>query len=163
MIVLAPNAPPGKILHLSQQHASVRWLFMGFGRAKKSQRFWCERTFRPVSSGPKQFGSRDMQTGSEDCRKCRKSISFCRYPILQILLGTFHVSKTQILTICIISKYYYLFLGGGGSRWVALSWSAHCPGPRMRIPRPAGRYNPSIVFWVFPGVSYQLDVPGKNI
>jgi len=30
----APNAPPGKISRLSQPHASVRWPFMGFSRAK---------------------------------------------------------------------------------------------------------------------------------
>jgi len=41
---VAPNAPPGKISRLSQPHASVHWLFMGFSRAKKIFRFWCERT-----------------------------------------------------------------------------------------------------------------------
>jgi len=30
---VAPNAPPGQMLRLSQPHASVRWLFMGFSRA----------------------------------------------------------------------------------------------------------------------------------
>ncbi|KAF7643036.1 hypothetical protein LDENG_00245990, partial [Lucifuga dentata] len=29
------------------------------------------------------------------------------------------------------------------------------------VPRPAGRYNPSSLSWVFPGASSQLDVPGR--
>jgi len=37
---------------LSQPHASVRWLFMGFGRAEKSHHFWFERTFRALRTTP---------------------------------------------------------------------------------------------------------------
>jgi len=36
---------------------------------------------------------------------------------------------------------------------------AHSGGSRD-VPKPAGRYNPSSVSWVFPGVTYQSDVPG---
>jgi len=33
----ARNAPPGKMSRLSQSHTSVRWLFVGFSRAKKNR------------------------------------------------------------------------------------------------------------------------------
>jgi len=39
---------------------------------------------------------------------------------------------------------------------------AHSGGSRG-VPRPAGRCNPSSASWVFPGVSSQLDVPGKPL
>jgi len=45
-----PKRGARKKCRLSQPHASVRWLFMGFGRAKKSLRFWCERTFSVVQT-----------------------------------------------------------------------------------------------------------------
>ncbi|KAK0151754.1 hypothetical protein N1851_006880 [Merluccius polli] len=35
------------------------------------------------------------------------------------------------------------------------------PGGPRGVPRPAGICNPSSQFWVYPVVSYQLDVPGK--
>jgi len=40
-----------EVSRLSQPHASVRWLFVGFGRAKKFYRFWCERTLRRAVFG----------------------------------------------------------------------------------------------------------------
>jgi len=62
----APIAPPGKMLRLSQPHASVRWLYMGFGRVKKSHRFWCGRTITVNASERVDDPSKDKAhfTGS---------------------------------------------------------------------------------------------------
>jgi len=61
--------------------------------------------------------------------------------------------------------------GRGGSRPSRLTQTSLSPatfssshsGGSRGVPKPAGRCNPSSVSWVFPGVSPQLDVPGKPL
>lgn len=69
-----------------------------------------------------------------------------------------------------INPSAYLRLGNGGRRLSPVfqtSFSLHqehfpgLPGGSRGIPIPDGMHNPSIKFWVYPGVPSQLDVPGR--
>ena len=83
-------------------------------------------------------------------------------------------NKTTILSLLESTSIHPSILwglsgpGGAGSR---LSKELQAPSPQQRfpvppggprgVPRPAGICNPSSQLWVYPLVSYQLDVPGK--